>query len=148
MEIKRQLAAFVAAVGLSIVSNQVMADDHAYTDGPVVNVASIRTADGKFDDYMKWLDTVWKAEQEAGKKSGDVLSYRVLTVEPRSENDPDVLLVVNYKNWAALDNSTAKADAISKQIEGSLEKAAQGAADRGKIRRVLGSFTAQEALLK
>jgi hypothetical protein len=147
MNIKRLLAAAAATVGLAV-SVQAIADDHAFTEGPVVNVAAIRTENGKFDDYMKFLDTTWKAEQEAGKKMGDVLSYRVITVEPRTENDPDIYLVVNYKNWAALDNSTAKSDAIAKQTEGSVDKANQGQADRGKIRRILGSWTGQELMLK
>lgn len=147
MNIKRQLAAAAATVGLAV-SVQAMADDHAFTEGPVVNVAAIRTEYGKFDDYMKYLDTTWKAEQEAAKKTGDVLSYQVVTVEPRTENDPDIYLVIHYKNWATMDNSTAKGDAIAKQVEGTLDKANQAAVDRGKIRRVLGSWTGQELMLK
>ena len=82
--------------------------------GPVVNVAAIRTEYGKFDDYMKYLATTWKAEQEAAKKMGDVLNYKVITVEPRSENDPDLYLVVTYKNWATQDGAIAKSDALAK----------------------------------
>jgi hypothetical protein len=111
-------------------------------------VAAIRTDYGKFDDYMKYLDTTWKAEQEAAKKAGYIISYKVVTVEPRSENDPDIYLVITYKNWAALDGATAKGDAIAKQVEGSLSASNQGATDRGKIRRVLGSWTGQELDLK
>jgi len=148
MSIRRHLAAYAAFSALTVASFGALADDHAYTDGPVVNVASIRTEYGHFDDYMKYVDTTWKAEQEAAKKTGDVLSYRVITVEPRSEHDPDLYLVVTYKNWAALDGATAKSDAIAKQVEGSLEASNKGDADRSKIRRVLGSFTGQELLLK
>jgi hypothetical protein len=54
-------------------------------------------------------------------------SYRVITVEARGEKDPDIYLVINYKNWAAFDGATAKADAIAKQVEGTLEKSNQGA---------------------
>jgi|SRR5579863_8758861 len=144
MNIKRQIAACAAFVGLAVTSGAALAADHAYTEGPVVNVAAIRTEYGKFDEYMKYLDTTWKAEQEAAKKAGYILSYRVVTVESRGENDPDIYLVINYKNWAAFDGATAKGDAISKQIEGTLAASNQGAADRGKIRRVLGSWTGQE----
>src|ERR1700745_4482713 len=112
MNIKRHGAAFAAFLGLAVTSVAALADDHAYTEGPVVNVAAIRTEYGKFDDYMKYLDTTWKAEQEAAKKAGYIISYRVVTVEARGENDPDIYLVVNYKNWAALDGATAKADQI------------------------------------
>ena len=148
MNMKRYGAAFAAFLGLAVTSVAAVADDHAYTDGPVVNVAAIRTEYGKFDDYIKYLDTTWKAEQEAAKKAGNIISYRVVTVEPRGENDADIYLVINYKNWAAFDGATAKGDAISKQIEGTLTASNQGAVDRAKIRRVLGSWTGQELELK
>jgi hypothetical protein len=147
MNLKHYLAAS-AAVALAATSVQAVADDHAYVEGPVVNVSAIRTEYGKFDDYMKYLDTTWKAEQEAAKKAGYITSYKVITVEARGENDPDIYLVIYYKNWAALDGSTAKGDAIAKQVEGSLDTKNKAAVDRGKIRRVLGSWTGQELDLK
>lgn len=148
MSTKHHFIAYAAFVGLAFTSVAAVADDHAFTEGSVVNVAAIRTDYGKFDDYMKYLDTTWKAEQEAAKKAGYIISYKVVTVEPRSENDPDIYLVITYKNWAALDGATAKGDAIAKQVEGSLSASNQGATDRGKIRRILGSWTGQELDLK
>ena len=148
MNIKYKLAACAAFVGLAVTSVAALADDHAYTEGPVVNVAAIRTEYGKFDDYMNYLDTTWKAEQEASKKAGYITSYRVVTVEARGENDPDIYLVINYKNWAALDGATAKSDTITKQVEGTLAKQSESAVGRSKIRRVLGSWTGQELNLK
>lgn len=142
------VAALAASLGLALASTAVLADDHAFTEGPVVNVSAVRTEYGKFDEYMKFLDTVWKANQEAAKKAGDVTAYKVITVEARGADDPDLYLVVYYKNWAALDNSTAKGDAIVKQVEGSLEASNKAAVERGKIRRLLGSWTGQELLLK
>ena len=135
-------------IGLACTSVAALADDHAFTEGPVVNVAAIKTENGKFDDYMKYLDTTWKAEQEAAKKAGYIISYKVVTVEARSDNDPDLYLIVTYKNWAALDGATAKGDAIAKQVEGTLAAASDAAVSRGKIRRVLGSWTGQELNLK
>ena len=137
-----------AALGLVCISTAAIAQDHPFTEGPVVNVAAIRTEYGHFDDYMKYLDTTWKAQEEAMKKAGFITSYKVITVEPRGEDDADIYLVVYYKNWAALDGATAKGDQIAKEVEGSLDKANQGAVDRGKIRRVLGSFTGQVLDLK
>jgi hypothetical protein len=148
MKIKRHSAALAVFIALAGTSVAAVADDHAYTEGPVVNVAAIRTEYGKFDDYMKYLDTTWKAEQEAAIKAGNIISYRVVTVEARGENDADIYLVTNYKNWAAFDGATAKGDAISKQVEGTLAASNQGAVDRAKIRRVLGSWTGQELHLK
>jgi len=148
MTIKNYIAAFAAVLGLALTSVAAVADDHPFTEGPVVNVSAIRTDYGKYDEYLKFLDTTWKATQEAAKKAGYITSYKVITVEPRGENDPDIYLVVYYKNWAALDGATAKGDAIAKEVVGSLAAANQGAVERGKIRRVLGSFTGQVLDLK
>ena len=124
------------------------ADGRNYTDGPVVNVSAIKTVDGHFDDYMQWLATTWKKQEEAAKKAGLITKYQVLVAQPQGPNDPDIYLVVEYKNWAAFDGIGGKLDAVSAQLEGSVEKANQSEADRAKIRTVLGSKTMQVAELK
>src|ERR1700736_3766077 len=124
------------------------ADGRNYNDGPVVNVAAIRTVDGHFDDYMQWLATTWKKQEEAAKKAGLITKYQVLVVQAQGPNDPDIYLVSEFKNWAALDGLGSKLDAVSAQVEGSLEKANQAQADRAKIRTILGSRTMQVAELK
>jgi hypothetical protein len=148
MSIRLRLAACAALAVCTCAGTAAFADDHAYTEGEIVNVSRIRTVDGRFDDYMKWLDTVWKAEQEAAKKAGYIVGYEVIAVDPRGADDPDILLVVTYKNWAALDGGLAKGDAIAKQIEGSVEAANKSQADRSKIRRVLGTENMQIMNLK
>jgi hypothetical protein len=138
-------AALVAALALT---TPVYADGRDWNDGPVINVSSIRTVDGRFDDYMHWLATTYKKQQEAAKKAGLITSYRVIVIEPRGPNEPDILLVTEFKNWAALDHLGSKLDQISAQIEGSVEAAAKSEVDRAKIRTILGSRTQQEAILK
>lgn len=148
MKISIRIAAYAALVALACTSVTAFADDHAYTEGLIVNVARIRTVDGKFDDYMKWLSTTWKQQQEAAKKAGYLVSYEVIGVEPRTLDDPDLLLITRYKNWAALDGATEKADVIAKQVEGSVAAASQAQFARASIRRVLGSSTMQVLDLK
>jgi hypothetical protein len=145
---KYRLAAYAAFATLACTSFTALADDHAYTEGPVVNVSRIRTVDGKFDDYMNWLATTWKQENEASKKAGYILSYEVLAIEAREPDDPDLLLRITYKNWAALDGALAKGDEIAKQIEGSVAAASKAQVERAKIRTVLGSATMQVLVLK
>lgn len=145
---KDKLAACAASVFFMFTSLAALADDHAYTEGNVLNVAAIRTESGKMDDYLQWLDTTWKKSQEAAKKAGYIISYDVIQVEPRGPNDPDIYLVVRYKNWAALDGALAKGDEITKQVEGSVAAGNKGMSDRDKIRRVLGSTTMQTLNLK
>ena len=144
----RVLCATGALLSLTGLATTAYADGRDYNDGPVINVSSIRTVDGHFDDYMHWLATGYKKQQEAAKKAGIITAYRVIVVEARGPNDPDILLVTEFKNWAALDGLGGKLDKISAQTQGSVEKAAQSQAERAKIRTVLGSRTQQEALLK
>jgi len=124
------------------------ADERPYTEGNVVQVAAIRTEYGRFDDYMKFLDTSYKQMMEASKKAGLILSYEVLEVEPRGPDDPDIYLVTTFKNWAALDGLAPKMDALESQVYGSLAKSNAAAVDRSKIRRSLGSQTMQVLNLK
>ena len=144
----RLLCAGGALLSLTALATIAQADGRDWNDGPVVNVAAIRTVDGHFDEYMHWLATTYKRQQEAAKAAGLITSYRVMVVEARTAQDPDIYLVTEYKNWAALDRLGGKFDQVSAQVEGSVEKAAQSQADRAKIRTVLGSRTQQEALLK
>lgn len=137
--------ALLSLTGLATIAQ---ADGRDWNDGPVINVASIRTVDGHFDDYMHWLATSYKKQQEAAKAAGLITAWRVITIEARGPNEPDILLVTEYKNWAALDHLGGKFDQVLAQLEGSLEKANQSEADRAKIRTVLGSRTQQEVLLK
>ena len=142
------LCAAAALLALTAPTAPAWADGRDWNDGPVVNSSYIRTVDGHFDDYMHWLATTYKKQQEAAKAAGLITSWRVLVVEPRSPQDPDIILITEFKNWAALDHLGGKLDAISAQVEGSVDKTNQGTAERNKIRTILGSRTSQEAILK
>jgi hypothetical protein len=146
--LKGLLCAIAAVAAPLVLTSSVFADGRDWNDGPVVNVFAVRTVDGHFDDYMHWLSTTWKKQEEAAKAAGLILSYRVLVAEPRSPSDPDIYLIVEFKNWAALDHLGSKLDSVSVKVEGSLDAAAKSEIDRAKIRTILGSETTQEATFK
>ncbi|MGH8264830.1 MAG: hypothetical protein ACRETU_12055 [Steroidobacterales bacterium] len=148
MSVKNRFAAYAAAAAFACLSFAAFAEDHPYSEGAVVNVARIRTVDGHFDDYMKWLATGWKKQQEAAKKLGYIVSYQVVTVEARTPDEPDLLLITTYKNWAALDDALAKGDEVVKQMGQTNDQSNKEQADRSKIRTVLGSSTMQVLDLK
>src|ERR1035438_10258431 len=120
MSFKPKLTAGAASLCLAMMGTAALADDHAFTEGTVSQVSSIRTVDGHFDDYMAWVDTVWKKGMEAGKKAGYIVRYEVFIAQPRTDNDPDLYLMITYKNYAALDDWIVKGDTIAKQTEGSV----------------------------
>jgi hypothetical protein len=148
IRISRILCAVGAVLSFGSLATVAYADGRDYNDGPVQNVTFIRTVDGHFDDYMHWLATTYKKQQEAAKAAGLITRYEVLVGQPHNAQDPDVILITVYKNWAALDHLGSKLDQISAQVEGSVDAANKSEADRAKIRTVLGSETVQVAELK
>jgi hypothetical protein len=68
MSFKHRFAAYAAFALFASTSITALADDHCYTEGEVVNVSRIKTVDGKFDDYMKWLDTTERLNREPPRK--------------------------------------------------------------------------------
>jgi hypothetical protein len=126
----------------------------AADDGPVFEVGSVwdfsqvQTKDGHFDDYMAWLDTGWKAQEEALVKAGVIVGYKVYLVENPRQGEPDIVLAQQYKNMAAFDRSVADGYALQAKIAGSLPKANAEQAARGSIRTIMGGVRMREAMLK
>jgi hypothetical protein len=85
---------------------------------------------------------------EEYKKAGVILEYGVYAAEPRTESDPDLILTITYKNFAALDNVADKTDPIDRKVWGSLTKANEAVATRGKMRTNVGGQTLRQLILK
>ena len=120
----------------------------SFETGPVWDFAQVQTKDGHFDEYMRWLSTEWKAQQEALKKRGVIVDYKVYLVSAPRQNEPDIILATEYKNMAAFDTPVAQQYAMFAEISGSLVKANQEQAARGSLRTIMGDVMAREAILK
>jgi len=138
---KRLLLAALAVTTLSMsaISPALADDSKAYTEGTVIEVTSIRTKPGMFDAYMKWLDTTGKQLREDEKKAGLILDYAVYGALPRSPHDPDIYLVITYKNMAALDGLSDRVEPLQRKIWATREAGAKAAADRESMREILGT---------
>ena len=148
IRISRIFCALGAVISLGSLTVVAYADGRDWNDGPVQSVTFIRTIDGHFDDYMHWLATTYKKQQEAAKAAGLITRYEVLVSQPHNLQDADIILITEFKNWAALDHLGSKLEQVSAKVEGSVDAANKSEADRAKIRTVLGSDVAQVAELK
>lgn len=122
--------------------------DPSFDEGTVSVVASIRTETGHFDDYMAWLQSTWKKGMEAQKAAGIIVAYNVYLARPRTADDPDVYLVMTYKNLAAMDGLADRVEGVTSKVLGTRAEQSAANADRAKIRTVLGSEVIREAILK
>lgn len=124
------------------------ADDMLYSEGPVVDQTFVRIKGGGFDAYMKFLATDWKAMNEALKKDGLILSYRIVGATAANRDDWDMMLEVTYKNMAALDGLDEKSRAVIEKLAGSMAKADEKATQRGEVREIVGEKIGRELILK
>jgi len=144
----RTIFAAFATLALISIPALAAAEDPVWETGTVWAYGEIKTVDGHFDDYMKWLAGPWKEQQEAMKKAGMIKSYKVLLVADPRKDEPDIILATEYANMAAFDISTKQEYAMGEKIWGSLSKASQEQAARGAIRTVMGDKVVREAILK
>lgn len=137
------------AMALLACAGAVGAQDHPYTEGPVVEVTSVKVQDGQFENYLQFLDTNWKAVMEGAKKAGIVTQYGVYGAEAHNPNEADLYLVVTYPNMAVFDGMQKRMDPIMAKATGMT--VAQSEEARGKrtgMRTILGQELLRELRLK
>src|SRR6266481_2483445 len=92
--------------------------DAPYTEGPVWLITMVKTKYGMSDDYLKGLAKTFKGTLDEAKKQNIILDYKILLGDASSPHDFDILLMVEQKNMASLDNAREKFDPIARKIEG------------------------------
>lgn len=118
-----------------------------YKDGPVTQVSFIRVKPGQFDIYMKYLAGPYRTQMEASKKAGLVVGYKIFSVDPRTAQDPNVILAVTYPNMATLDK-TDEFDAVLTTVGTTIEAQNKAFADRSSMREAIGTQLMREVILK
>ena len=119
-----------------------------YRNGSVWNIAYIRIKPGMDAAYMNYLATDWKRQQDASKKEGLILSYKVLTTEAHGSGDFNIMLMTEFKDLATMEANEDKADNLAQAIAGNDAKQMQGYKDRLEIREVLQDRLAREIVLE
>lgn len=136
------------ALAAAALASPVLAQESSFRPGTVWEVGRINVLPGQFDNYMDWLAGQWKKIQELGKAEGIVVSYHVLATQNARQGEPDLLLVIEYKDFL----TTAQQEAFNKKVNALLgqddRKAAVASVERGKMREAIGSVQYQELVLK
>ena len=123
-------------------------DEKPYTEGPVWGVTLIRVKPGMLESYLRELLPLRKKVNEQAMKQGLILSSHVLAGNSSGRDDFDVMILDEFKNWAAFDGLTAKYEAIMSNIVGSQDKQVQLLTKRTEVREILGAKNMQEVVTK
>jgi hypothetical protein len=141
-------AALTSALACAASAASAQTAERVYDNGPVWVISYVETKPGMFDDYMAYLSTKWREVNEADKKAGVVLDYKVLAVDSPRDHEPDVILMIQFKNMAVFDRPLAEMEATSAKAFGSVVKSNQAFASRESMRTNRGGLTTREVLFK
>lgn len=119
-----------------------------YTEGSVWEITMVRAKAGMADDYLKNLAQAYKSTNDEAKKQGIIMDYKILIGDAANADDFDILLIVQYKNMAALDGLRERTDPIATKLIGGEDQLRQGSIKRMEIRDILGTKTMREVTLK
>ena len=148
MKRNRTLVTLLIVVVLTV-STVVMAQvNRPYHNGSVWSISFIKMKPGMETAYLNYVAGDWKQQQEALKKDGQILSYKVITTEAHGSNDWNIMLMSEYKDLATREANEAKADNLAQKVIGNDEKQMQGYRDRLQIREVLEVRQAREIILE
>lgn len=119
-----------------------------YNEGPVWTLTMIKTKTGFADDYLKQITGTVKPVYDEEKKQKIILDYKILNGEASGPQDFNILILVEYPNWAAFDNLRDKMDPIIEKVMGTEEQRRTTAVKRLDIREIVGTKTMREITLK
>jgi hypothetical protein len=120
-----------------------------YDPGPVWRVVYYHIKPGQGEAFWKDFREHLKPSYEALKKEGLISDYKVWTnVTTDGPNDWDVALGLLFPNWAALDQSDAKASTIIAKHYGSRDAMLEAGRKRNELREVVASKLAREVMPK
>ncbi len=118
-----------------------------YNEGPVTAVTYLKIEYGHFDEYVDWLNSTWRPLNEAKKKAGLIIDYKVFAARPKTPEDPNVIFMITYPNMASFDRR-AEEDVFAVKMIGSAEDQNKARVERSSYRKNLGSELIREIILK
>jgi hypothetical protein len=125
-----------------------LAQEH-YTEGPIWRIQLIRVKPTHMDDYLTSLRKSTKPLIEEEKKQGLIVDYKVFLKETKNNPDDwDICVAIQYKDYAAMDGLSAKAEAVRDKILGGKAPAQQLTEKRAEIREIISSELLREVFLK
>ncbi len=138
----------VALCTMLALATAAFAQDKPYKDGPVWTVTFVKVKPGMFDTYIRDLAANRKPLMEQARKEGLILSEKMLAGDSTGREDFDLILMVEYKNWAAFDGLGDKFRGLAQKMVGSEDKQQQMMIKRTDVREILGTKNMQEISYK
>jgi len=143
-----KFAALCTMLVLMLAAQTGFGQEKPYKEGSVWTVTFVKVKPGMMDTYLRDLGANRKKLMEQAKKDGLILSERLLSGDATGREDFDLILMVEFKNWAAFDGLSDKFRALAEKTVGSEDKQMQMMTKRTEVREIVGTKTMQEIFLR
>lgn len=120
----------------------------------VWNLTFVRTKANMTDDYLKNLKNTWNASMSEMVKEGFIQSYMILDGNAFGEDDFDLILMVEFKNYATFDPDPvrkAKMKEVQDRVAASMggeDKMEAVVKNYSDMRRIVGTKTMTQIKFK
>lgn len=124
------------------------AQDSSYKAGEYQDVSAIEIMPGQFENYMDYLATNWKKQQEFAKSKGWITGYSVLVNNYRRDGEPALYLVTRYTKQYSVAEQEAQDKEFEAYMKQSNRQMTTASGERAVMRKQRGTMQLQEAILK
>lgn len=124
------LVAFLLGIGSAAFAQD---EPDSFKTGSVYRVTMVRTDANSREEYLEQLTKMYIPTMESAKKEGLIKSYLLLTGDFSNEDDFNVMMLTEFANMAALDD-TPELEAKWKAVRESVRAAKGGKAAMDAIR--------------
>jgi hypothetical protein len=118
-----------------------------FKDGTVWVMTFARNPYGQDITYFNAVADVWKKQQEALKKEGIILSYKVLQPNAGSLDDYNAILMTEYKDFRVMEENADKQTVILRKIASENPESSRILQD-DKVREFFGTKVVREVVLR
>ena len=143
-----KFVALCTTLVLMLAAQTALGQDKPYKEGSVWSVTFVKVKPGMMDTYLRDLGANRKKLMEQAKKDGLILSEKLLSGDAVGREDFDLMLMVEFKNWAAFDGLSDKFRALAQKMVGSEDQQVQMMVKRTEVREIIGNKNMQEIFLK
>ena len=147
MKLSAALAVFLCAAMFSVPASA-QDNERNWENGTILQVTHVTTKPGMFNAYINDLNGLWRLFLDQQKEDGNVVGYRMWSNVAARENEPNLILTVEYANWAAFDLGVDYFEEISVKLRGSMENMRELGIARQELREIGSTFNLQEVIFK
>ena len=138
----------VLAAATLLGASPAMAQDSSYKAGSMWNASRIDVEDGQFENYMDFLTSTWRANQDFAKTQGWLLDYHILSNVNARDGEPDLILLTRFPDMPTAAEGERRDKIINARMKQDDRSAESASGKRGSMRKLMGTVLYRELVAR